>query len=84
MFESLVLICAASIIRDINEESCFIFRDNSVFYTIESCETKNQLTVNSVLKGALTFEVFELYRKSGIFVELLYVEGDCIPIGKQI
>lgn len=84
MFESLVLICAASINQEIIRESCFTLRDNSIFHTIESCETKNQQIVNEVLNGVLTFNVFELYRNSGILAELLYVEGKCIAPGDLI
>jgi hypothetical protein len=84
MFESLFLICAASVNQGIILESCFTFKDSSFFNTIENCEIKNEQIVDEVLDGVLTFNVFEIYRKSGLFAELLYVEGKCISIGDLI
>jgi hypothetical protein len=84
MFESLFLICAASVNQGINEESCFIIRDDYTFNTIESCKIVNDEIVDEISNGVLTFSVFEQYRKSGIFVELLYVEGKCVAIGDLI
>jgi hypothetical protein len=84
MFESLFLICAASVNQGIIPDSCFMFKDNSFFNTIESCEIENEHIVNEVSDGVLTPNVFEIYRKSGVFAELLYVEGKCIAIGNLI
>jgi hypothetical protein len=84
MFESLFLICAASINQGVNAESCFIIRDDYSFNTIESCEVINEEIVDEISNGDLTFSVFEQYRKSGIFAELLYVEGKCVAIGDLV
>jgi hypothetical protein len=84
MLEALVLVCAVGVNQEVIKESCFLIKDPSFYYTIESCDTKTAQMVNEVLNGDLTYIIFESYRKLGLKTELLYVESKCIAPGEQI
>lgn len=84
MFEAFVIVCAATISFEIDQNSCFSLSDNwGPYKTEENCGIRVDQMTNDILHGDLNPYIFSIYQNLGIDSDLIYAEGYCEKITKD-